>query len=280
MTKPFPEPSIESWQDSIENLLRTQKVSFIRRVMVVRETNSTQEAAGKAVNGPNPQSTLVVADRQTAGRGRLGRPWIQGSTEPSRSSPHIVPRGLGIAATFALVNFEMSPERISLAAGLAACSACAASIPTPAALGLRWPNDVVERAGVQRKLSGVLVEKVGKAMLVGVGINVLHEVEDFPDTLAERAVSLHQLGSTDTRLAVLLRLIAELDRTLRTPAEKLAAEWSALDILVGSKRTLIHAGHRHEGIILSIQPTSHIELKTDEGIMQLPSQTTGLVHEQ
>lgn len=269
------EPKLETWQDAIEEFLRSHKITCIQKAIVLRETASTQEAAARAAGS---QSVLVVADRQTAGRGRLGRPWIQGNA--AQADAAVPMHGLGIAATFALHDSDISPPRLSLAAGLAAHGASAPSIPKSNVLGLRWPNDVVERSGQQRKVAGVLVETSGKHALVGIGINVLHEEDDFPGSLSERAVSLHQLGSRESRLDVLLRLIGELERTLHAASEVITAKWSTLDILVGSKRTMIQAGRRYEGTVRSIQPTSHIELETTDGIVQLPSLTTALVHDE
>lgn len=271
------EPPIESWQDAIETFLRSRQITFIQRVMVLRETGSTQEAARAAAQPVG--GTLVVADHQTAGRGRLGRVWIQGtSSEPG--APASAAHGLGIAATIALGDTGLSPSRLSLAGGLAAHGACAPAILEQGVLGLRWPNDVVERSGAQRKVAGVLVETVGKLTLIGFGINVLHDEDDFPGTLAKRAVSLRQLGSSESRLNVLLRLLGEFHRAMQTPPEVVSAKWSTLDILVGSRRTMIQAGRKYEGLVRSIQPTSHIEIETKEGIVQLPSLTTALVHEE
>ncbi|MGH7243945.1 MAG: biotin--[acetyl-CoA-carboxylase] ligase [Phycisphaerales bacterium] len=271
------ETPIESWQDAIEAFLRSRHITFIQRVMILRETASTQEAARAAAGSSG--GTLVVADHQTAGRGRLGRVWIQGVSSDPTESP-LASRGLGVAATIALPETDLSPPRLSLAAGLAAHGACAPALPKGATLGLRWPNDVVERNGHQRKIAGVLVETVGKLTLIGVGINVLHEDDDFPGALSRRAVSLRQLGSTESRLEILLRLLGEFQRAMQTPAEIVSTKWSTLDILVGSRRTMIQAGRRYEGLVKSIQPTSHIEIETKDGVVQLPSLTTALVHDE
>ncbi|MBS0186484.1 MAG: biotin--[acetyl-CoA-carboxylase] ligase [Planctomycetes bacterium] len=267
------EPPVESWQDTLDAFLRERKITFVRRAMVYRETSSTQEVAKTVPSHP----TLVVADRQTAGRGRLGRPWVQGNAPAGSSSPG---PGLGIAVTFALPDCSIPPPKLSLAAGLAAHAACAQAIPDASILGLRWPNDVVERRSAQRKLAGVLVETTARGALVGIGINVFHEPDDFPGSLSQRAVSLRQLGSGEHRLRVLMRLVEQLERTLAAPAEEITRAWSQLDILVGSRRTMIHAGRRYEGTVRAIQPSSHIELETGEGLVQLPSLTTSLVHEE
>lgn len=267
------ETPIEMWQDAIERVIREERLALVRRVMVLAETESTQDAALRA--SADGVSSLVVADRQTGGRGRLGRQWVQGESHEQKAA-----RGLGVAATFALVKRDVPPARLSIAAGLAACRACEVVVGQGVGLGLRWPNDVVERGGGQRKLAGVLVEAKGETALVGIGINVRHEAEDFPAVLGGRAVSTSMLGSAATRLDVLIELMRHFDRALAMDPDSLAAEWSRRDILVGSRRTFEHAGHRYEGTVQGVQPTSHIDLVTEDGRrVQLPALTTSLVHE-
>lgn len=269
------ETPIELWQDAVEAVLRRERLSLVRRVMVLAETESTQDAALRA--SADGVSSLVAADRQTGGRGRLGRQWVQGEAHEQKAA-----RGLGVAATFALVKRDVPPARLSIAAGLAACRACevAVGMGPGVRLGLRWPNDVVERDGSQRKLAGVLVEAKGETTLVGIGINVRHEAEDFPAVLGGRAVSTSMLGSAATRLDVLIELVRQFDRALAMDPDSLAAEWSRRDILVGSRRMFEHAGHRYEGTVQGVQPTSHIDLVTEDGRrVQLPALTTSLVHE-
>lgn len=271
------ETPVEMWQDAIEAVLREERLGLVRRVMVLAETESTQDAALRA--SADGMSSLVVADRQTGGRGRLGRQWVQGEAH-GEGTQQKAARGLGVAATFALVKRDVPPARLSIAAGLAACRACESVLGGRVALGLRWPNDVVERGGSQRKLAGVLVEAKGETALVGIGINVRHEEEDFPAVLGGRAVSTSMLGSDASRLDVLIELVRQLDRTLAVDADSLAAEWSKRDILVGSRRVFEHAGHRYEGTVQGVQPTSHIDLTTEDGRrLQLPALTTSLVHE-
>ena len=107
----------------------------------LRTVNSTQEAAAGLALG-----SVVVADHQTAGRGRRGRSWD-------------APPGSGLFATFVLVP---SPV-IVFAAGVAAAEACARGVR------LKWPNDLVLD---ERKLGGILAEIRGDRALVGIGINL------------------------------------------------------------------------------------------------------------
>jgi BirA family biotin operon repressor/biotin-[acetyl-CoA-carboxylase] ligase len=102
---------------------------------------STQDVARQL-----PVGTVVVAEHQTAGRGRLGRRWE-------------APPGSALLASWVMPFNELAP----LAAGVAAAQACGAAVR------LKWPNDLLLEG---RKLGGILVERTGHKCVVGTGINL------------------------------------------------------------------------------------------------------------
>ena len=115
------------------------------------------------------------AARQTGGRGRLGREWSS-------------PEGNLFCSTIVRVRDNEHPlHTLSLAAGLACHETCKAYLPASAALMLKWPNDVlVDNA----KLAGILIERSGDALVVGIGVNV-EQAPEIPDraTTALRALN-------------------------------------------------------------------------------------------
>ncbi len=228
--------------------------------MVLAETDSTMDPA-RADGSPG---LIVVADRQTAGRGRLGRAWAD-------------TRGLGLAVTFTLDAERFDPPALSISAGLASLDACLACCS--ADLGLRWPNDVVERAASGRKLAGVLIERVGQTALVGIGINVHQSGADFPETLRGRAASLAMLNGASGRLRVLERLIESLAMALDQTPDARAMRWGSFDVLVGTHRVFEFSGRRYAGVVESIRPTSDIRLRTADGLVTLPALATSMVHD-
>jgi len=115
------------------------------------EVDSTNRVAADLVRGGAGDGLVVVADHQTAGRGRRGRSW---ESRPGSS-------------LLASVILRPVPGLVTLAAGLAAAEACEA-VAGVAAL-LKWPNDVM---GPKGKLGGILSEVVGDAVVVGVGLNL------------------------------------------------------------------------------------------------------------
>lgn len=237
-------------------------IAGIVRAVVLDEVGSTQDAARElAANRPG---LLVVAGRQTSGRGRLGRSWAD--------TAHA-----GLAMTLALPSAQ-DPAMLSLRAGLASCLAAEALLPSSrGAVGLRWPNDVVEASGARRKLSGVLVEQAGDIALLGVGINVAHHLADFPASLP--AVSLRMLGSTATRAQAAFEFLRAWGRCRTLDHDALATEWRSRDALAGRRLAFLHNGERFEGVVRGIVPSSHVELLDDlRGLVRLPALTTSLDH--
>jgi BirA family biotin operon repressor/biotin-[acetyl-CoA-carboxylase] ligase len=178
----------------LERLLCGRMGRPIRHLASVGSTN--EEASAWAAGGA-PEGALVVADEQTAGRGRWGRTWL--------SSP-------GASLTFSLVLRPAVPtDRLGLlpsTVGVAVAEAIEEL--TSLAVSLKWPNDVTFEG---RKLAGILVETrvegshVASA-IAGVGVNIGWKENDVPDEIAERASSLAiELGAEPPGRAALIASI-------------------------------------------------------------------------
>jgi len=142
-----------------------------------------------------PEGTVVLADHQTAGRGRRGRAW----TAPP-----------GTALLFSCVlrpplDSSRWPE-LTLTAGCAVAEAVESTAGV--AVRLKWPNDVLVD---HRKVAGILAEGVlgeDPFVVLGIGVNVLQRGADWPPDLSSRAVSLAALGSAVGREALLAAILA------------------------------------------------------------------------
>lgn len=169
-------------------LLTTRR--FGRTLIARAETPSTNDLAWEALAAGTADGTAVVADAQPQGRGRAGRAW------------EMTP-GKGLALSLLLHQGcdRHEAATLPLLAGLA----LARSLET---LGVRstlkWPNDLLADG---RKLSGILCESRrhpagGDAAVVGVGVNVTQQRDDFPIALRETATSLGLEGCRTTRETV------------------------------------------------------------------------------
>ena len=135
--------------------------------------SSTNDRARVLAGEGWPVPAVVVADRQSAGRGRRGRRWVSDSP-------------LGLWFTVAWEVGESVVGGLPLRVGLGVARGVESVVP-----GLRvkvkWPNDLVVNG---RKLGGVLCERCGVHVLVGVGLNLNHERGDFPLALETAATSI------------------------------------------------------------------------------------------
>lgn len=260
------------WSRGLGAMARVSRLAGITRVIVVPDVASTQDVARQHAAGE--PGLLVIAGRQSAGRGRLGRVWTDEA-------------GQGVAATFAIAVEGLSAERLSIAAGIAVCTACEEMIRRAGAVGrvrvgLRWPNDVVEitpSSEPGRKVAGVLIERADRLYMLGIGINVLQHASDWPAELRTRAVSLHGLGAPSTRLAVIRALWKALARSLTQDDSELNRQWHVRNVLNGMICTFEHNTRSYTGRVIAVQPTNEIELLTDAGVVRLPALSTSLVHE-
>lgn len=253
-------PELYSWAERLEGVIERERVALVGRVVVVAETGSTQDLAKRW--GPGP--VVVVAGRQTAGRGRLGRAWTQ-------------QRDAGVAMTVAFDAGGRGVGEVSLAAGVAAAEGVEAFVPRGGAgIGLKWPNDVVERWN-GRKLAGVLVEGEAGRLLVGIGVNVHQRAGEWPEELRGRAASIAMLGGSAERIDVAGRVLVLLDRLLRAPAAEVRRRWMARDVLCGTAATFIHGGRTVRGVVESIEPAAEIVVRDAQGrVHRLPAMTTSL----
>lgn len=168
---------------------------FAREVFHFQKAGSTNQIALDLARKGYPEGTLVVAEEQTAGRGRWRRPW--------HSSP-----GKGLLFSL-ILRPRISPShfpQITLVAG--ASTARAVHRQTGVRAGIKWPNDLIYQG---KKFCGILVEGTGKAscLVLGIGINVNQERDDFPLQLQDTATSLRIIKGEEVQRGPLLQRILE-----------------------------------------------------------------------
>jgi BirA family transcriptional regulator, biotin operon repressor / biotin---[acetyl-CoA-carboxylase] ligase len=171
-----------------------------RDIVVVASTGSTNsDLAAQAARGAEaaPEGTVLVAEEQRQGRGRMGRRWVS----PPRSA---------LMVSVLLRPAEVPPARrgwVPLLAGVAAATAVRRVTGVPATL--KWPNDLLVG---DRKLAGILAEQSGDAIVVGLGLNVSATRDELPeatgDALPATSLGLEQASSLD-RGALLNALLGE-----------------------------------------------------------------------
>jgi BirA family biotin operon repressor/biotin-[acetyl-CoA-carboxylase] ligase len=183
-----------------------ERGAFGARLHYASEVGSTNDLAAAAADRGESEGTTFVAGAQTAGRGRLGRPWFS-------------PPGAGLYFSIVVRRASIAPW-ITLAAGVAVAEGVRSATGLP--VQIKWPNDIVAVGGTgfraRRKVAGILAEASSGPdglhhVVVGIGINIGPAA--FPPDLADRAGSIEgELGRHVDAGPVLAQVLVALNRTV------------------------------------------------------------------
>ena len=172
-------------------------------VEILPEIGSTNTELMRRAKDGKLEPTLLVAEQQTAGRGRLGRDWIDLTDRVDNALPML---------TFSL-GLPMSPiswSGLSLAVGVSLARSLAPHIQ------LKWPNDLWLN---ERKLGGILIETTSinsqRYAVIGVGINILHAKPSATTALRTVPASLQEINSQAHAASTLAQVIEPLVRTIQ-----------------------------------------------------------------
>ncbi|GJL55185.1 MAG: biotin--[acetyl-CoA-carboxylase] ligase [Nitrospirales bacterium] len=192
-----------------------------RPTLIFDEVSSTNTLGFEAAQRHTPHGTVILAESQTAGKGRLGRTWHS----PSGKNLYV-----SIVLTHATYKTHIS--WIPLVTGMALAESL--ELVSELSLSLKWPNDIVIH---DRKLAGILCEARQKgntegAIVVGIGMNINSDNDDFPKELRDTATSLklERLQEFD-RLPLLAAFLANLEshytRLHSEPIEAIRSQYIA-----------------------------------------------------
>lgn len=221
---------------------------------------STNDLARARLDSAGGDGVVIVAEEQTAGRGRRGRTWI---------SPPGANLYLSVALRPRIASSDAS--QLGLAAALAAVTAC----DTVVGLDLKWPNDLVADDG--RKVGGLLVETMAegdrlRGAVVGIGINVNWRRETMPAEIRDEATSLADLVGADVDREALLGRVVD---ALAVEVADIEAGISPLPRYRGRCATLgrvvriATADEVVSGRATDVDPTGALVVETDAGVRVL-----------
>ncbi|TAM83566.1 MAG: biotin--[acetyl-CoA-carboxylase] ligase [Acidobacteria bacterium] len=225
-------------------------------------TDSTNSAALQLDPQTGPHGTVVIAEEQTAGRGRLGRKWFS-----EKSS--------GIYASIVL-RPPLSPAAapiLTLLAGVAARNAVC--LATDLSADIRWPNDLLVSG---KKVCGILTEMKAEVdrlhlVVLGIGINVNHN--SMPDDIREIATSLALEGGRHySRLHILAELLRDVERyyhmLLKEGNAPIVREWSLVSSYAEGKRVRVKAGGcEYSGVTKGLDSSGALKILRDGGRQEL-----------
>ncbi len=243
-------------EEEVGSRLETSRMG--RQIRCFSRIDSTNQYAKKAAEDGAADGMLVIADEQTAGKGRRGRSWV-------------TPPGETIAFTL-LLRPKLSPDRVSmvtLVMGLAVAKAVNTLYPLKA--GIKWPNDVVING---KKLCGILTEMSAEVMhvnhiVIGVGINA--NMTSFPEELSRIATSLKlELGRDVSRAELIAQVMAEFERLYEKFEEDgdlraVSEEYNALCLNAESMVRVLDPNGEYTGTSHGINALGELLVETESG---------------
>ena len=244
-------------EQAIEEGLSTKVVG--RHIVYRERVDSTNNVAKKLADEGAPEGTIVVAEEQTGGRGRINRsflsPFAQGVWFSLILRPNIPP---------------MEVSKMTLLAAVAVARAIRHHGLTDC--GIKWPNDILVKG---RKMVGILTELNGSAekvnyIIMGIGVNTGITAEDLPKDLQSIVTSFAREGVRVSRLALLETLLKEIEGLYQTVCRDgfapVLAEWRALSCMLGQDVTVTSIDKTFSGKAVDIDENGNLLVATPEGV--------------
>ncbi|MBI5205120.1 MAG: biotin--[acetyl-CoA-carboxylase] ligase [Nitrospirae bacterium] len=254
---------VKSPEFSMEELEMIVQGDIGREIIFFESIGSTNTAALELAEKGAPHGTVVIADRQAKGKGRLGRTWVS----PPRSNIYMS----------VILRPEIETEDATLLTIMAAVS-CAKGVMKSTGLKaeIKWPNDLMISS---KKLGGILTEMKSDPdgivfAVIGIGINVNSKTKkDFPPDIRGIATSIREeLGKIQSRTFIIAEILKELEhwyRVLLTGGRKpLFDEWKRLSSTLGRKVKVTAGDNVFTGVAEDIDKGGMLILRLPSGMLK------------
>lgn len=233
--------------------------TFGRHLHLRDAVASTQDVLRELAEQGAPEGTLVIAEQQTQGRGRMGRHWVS-------------PAGKGVWMSLLLrpnIPMQRTPQ-LTLLAAVALSRAIARVVPLE--IGIKWPNDLLVGG---RKISGILLESAAederiRYVIAGMGISANLEAQDFPPEVLEKAISLRMAAGREIdRTELVAAAMEEFERLYELYAaqgfEPIRALWEAHAVTLGRETKLLTPQGEITGIPVELDELGGLRVKLADG---------------
>lgn len=229
-----------------------------KRIHAYEETDSTMDVAHRLAAAGEPEGSVVVAEGQRKGRGRMGRDWVS-------------PKGKGIYCSILLRPPLLLSEvsRVTLMAAVAVARAIRQV--TGIQVEIKWPNDVMVDS---KKVAGILTELNAELnrvnyCVIGIGLNVNTPARLLPPQGASLA---EEMGAKVDRLELARALLAQMDRLydvfLARGLEPIMEEWREFAGFLGRRVRVEVQGRRVDGQALDVDASGALLVRTDTGLIE------------
>lgn len=243
-------------------LILSQGQLIGREIIHFEEIDSTNNYAKKIANDGSPHGTVVVAEKQTLGRGRMGREWKSYNSE-------------GLWFTI-ILRPDLEPENIQIVTLAASVAVVEGIFETQGIVcGIKWPNDIILN---NCKLGGILTELSAEPghvnyVVIGIGINVNQDLCSFDDEIKNKATSLKiHTGIPVPRVKVLGSILTRFEdiysTMLQGNTQEIINRWSRYSVTLGKAVTIKIKDIEYNGLAQSITSDGKLVVKCNDGTVR------------
>jgi BirA family transcriptional regulator, biotin operon repressor / biotin---[acetyl-CoA-carboxylase] ligase len=242
----------------IKTALKTTVIG--KNLQLLSEVASTNTLAMEMAADGTPEGTVVIAETQTNGKGRLGRTWVS-------------PKGNLYLSVVLRPNIPIyKAPLITLTGAVAVASAIRTTCGLEA--GIKWPNDILISG---KKVSGLLTEMSAEQdrirhIVLGIGVDVNMEMGELPPEIRSLTTTLAaEAGAKINRTTLLQQVLRDLERWYRMFLNNHAAvleEWKKLNMTVGNRITVSGAGEDLDGLAQGVDSDGRLIVRLDDGTVR------------
>ena len=234
-----------------ENRLKSLLPKEISTVKVYDETDSTSSEARRYAVSGGASSALFLADRQSGGRGRMGRSFFS-------------PEGCGVYLSLLLPLPESSADTVLITSAASVAVRRAILAVTGRSVGIKWVNDLYYNS---RKVCGILCEAMAehRAMIVGIGVNLYPS--KLPEEISDIAGAIFETNKgNELREDLAAAIVTELLRILREiRGGEFMDEYRENSIVLGKEIRYVQNGVSHVGVATHIDKYGHLYVRDIQG---------------
>lgn len=235
--------------------------SIIAREMIYFDTiSSTNTKAKEMADKGAEDGTVIISEEQKGGRGRLGREWTS-------------PKHMGIWMSI-ILRPKVNPNEISKVTQVAAASVVEAGKEMGFDFYVKWPNDIIMN---DKKICGILTEMSGELnhinyVVLGIGVNVNQDTDDFPDDLREKASSIKiELGKRVSRQELCAKILNHFETlydgfTRDKQGIKAIAICREKSILIGKDVSVIRGNDTFDAKVLDLNSAGELVVRKQDGV--------------
>jgi BirA family biotin operon repressor/biotin-[acetyl-CoA-carboxylase] ligase len=231
-----------------------------KKILLLSETASTNTLAMEMAAEGTPEGTVVIAETQTGGKGRLGRKWIS-------------PKGNLYLSVVLRPNIPIQKAPlITLTGAVAVALAIRKTCGLEA--GIKWPNDILVSG---KKVSGLLTEMSAEQdrirhIVLGIGVDVNMDMSELPLEVRSQTTTLAaEAGAKINRIVLLQQVLRDLERWYQEFLAHEGAvleEWKKLNITTGNRITVSGAGEALDGLAQGVDRDGRLIVRLDDGTIR------------